>query len=173
MSRNAPRNPPLWMHQGTMIPWSKSYNYQNSMKLVGLEGLEPSTKGFTIPRAPTFYFRKIKNPKGFSFCPSDCRPKPSLCRTRLREIPNGLRVSRRRGKISGNRTPNHHRTAASGGKSDIYRARIIASLSGMLTALRPAVAPSPWKAGAGRTTEPHHTVHQLGNRCIQRLHGLG
>ena len=44
MSRSAPRNAPLWMHQGTMIPWSRSYNYRNSMKLVGLEGLEPSTK---------------------------------------------------------------------------------------------------------------------------------
>ena len=50
MSRNAPRNPPLWMHQGTMIPWSRSYNYMNSMDMVGLEGLEPSTKGFTHPR---------------------------------------------------------------------------------------------------------------------------
>ncbi len=27
------------------IPWSKSYNYRNSMNLVGPEGLEPSTKG--------------------------------------------------------------------------------------------------------------------------------
>ena len=45
-----PLNPPLWMHQGTMIPWSRSYNYKKFMKLVGLEGLEPSTKGFTRPR---------------------------------------------------------------------------------------------------------------------------
>jgi hypothetical protein len=27
------------------IPRSKSYNYRNFMKLVGLEGLEPSAKG--------------------------------------------------------------------------------------------------------------------------------
>ena len=30
------------------IPWSKSYNYKNSMDMVGPEGLEPSTKGFTV-----------------------------------------------------------------------------------------------------------------------------
>ena len=65
MSRNAPRNPPLCIHQGTMIPWSMSYNYMNSMKLVGLEGLEPSTKGFTLPRTRCLCVTKLKNPKRF------------------------------------------------------------------------------------------------------------
>jgi len=41
------------------------------MNLVGLEGLEPSTKGFTLPRTLSYCLRKIKNPKSFSFCPSD------------------------------------------------------------------------------------------------------
>jgi len=30
------------------IPWSKRYNYKNFMEMVGPEGLEPSTKGFTV-----------------------------------------------------------------------------------------------------------------------------
>jgi len=60
-----PLNPPLWMHQGTMIPWSRSYNYKKFMKLVGLEGLEPSTKGFTLPRTRCLCVTKLKNPKRF------------------------------------------------------------------------------------------------------------
>ena len=60
-----PLNLPLWMHQGTMIPWSRSYNYKKFMKLVGLEGLEPSTKGFTLPRTRCLCVTKLKNPKRF------------------------------------------------------------------------------------------------------------
>jgi hypothetical protein len=37
-------------HQGTIIPRPQCHNAMISMKLVGLEGLEPSTKGFTITR---------------------------------------------------------------------------------------------------------------------------
>ena len=35
------------------------------MKLVGLEGLEPSTRGFTITRTLCFCFGKPKNPNAF------------------------------------------------------------------------------------------------------------
>jgi len=47
------------------IPWSNGYNYTNSMYLVGLEGLEPSTKGFTLPRTGCLCITKLKNPKRF------------------------------------------------------------------------------------------------------------
>ena len=35
------------------------------MELVGLEGLEPSTKGFTLPRTSCLCVSKRKNPKHF------------------------------------------------------------------------------------------------------------
>jgi hypothetical protein len=41
------------------IPWSKRNNYRIFMKLVGPVGLEPTTKGFTIPRTRFCCRRKV------------------------------------------------------------------------------------------------------------------
>jgi len=38
----------MGVHQGTMIPWSKCYNYKISMEVVGPPGLEPGTKGLWV-----------------------------------------------------------------------------------------------------------------------------
>jgi hypothetical protein len=57
------------MHQGIPIPRPQCHNAMISLKLVGLEGLEPSTKGFTIPCTRCHCVGKPKNPNAFPMAP--------------------------------------------------------------------------------------------------------
>ena len=79
-------------------------------EVVGPEGLEPSTRGLLGTGTPNYRVGELKKRNSFSDGASEFRPKPSLCRTRWHVILNRLRVSRRSGRVSGNRNPNHRRT---------------------------------------------------------------
>jgi len=56
-------------HQGIPIPCSECHNAMISMEVVGLEGLEPSIKGFTIPCTRCHCVGKPKNPNAFPMTP--------------------------------------------------------------------------------------------------------
>jgi hypothetical protein len=94
-------------HQGILIPRPQCHNAMISMGSGGPGRTRTFDQGIHYPLC--LWVTKLKNPKRFSGGPSNCRPKPSLSRTRSWAIPNGMPVSRRSGRVYGNRTPNHHR----------------------------------------------------------------